>query len=162
MAKRTLSVTSLLKSKADDLARQRKCVQILRAHSGKLAQALALTDAVQRLADSTWASPSAIEWDENHVDLRVVCRIKVDSLKGEKMAAILEAAEAMPGMNATSTRDWATAGWAERDFEYRGSPYGVDMVLKVEAELPINGEACKRVQTGVKLEEVPQYEIVCE
>ncbi len=162
MAKRTISVSSLLKSKTDDLGRQRKSVQNLRAHSAKLAQALALTDAVQRLADSTWANPVAYEWSETLVELNVVCRIKVDSLKGEKMVAILEAAEAIPGLDAKGTRDWATASWAEREFIYRGNPYGVNVMLKVEAEIPVDGEACKRVQTGVKLEEVPQYEIVCE
>lgn len=162
MAKRTLSVTSLLKSKMDDLARQRKSVQILRAHSGRLAQALALTDAVQKLADSTWANPQAYDWDADRVELTVVCTIKVDSLKGARMIEILETAEAIPGLDASGTRDWASASWAERDFIYRGTPYGVPVTLKIQAELPVDGTACKRVQTGVKLEEVAQYEIVCE
>lgn len=161
MAKRTLSVTSLIKSKADDLARQRKCVQKLRDNSARLAQALALTDAVQRLADTAWANTNAYDWSDD-IGLTVVCRVKVDSLKGEKIGAILEAAEAIPGLASDSSRDWATANWAEREFTYRGQPYGVDVRLKIEAEIPVDGESCKRVQVGVKLEEVAQYEIVCE
>ncbi len=161
MAKRkTLSVSSVLESRRESVRSQRATLAGLEKHKDSINMALAATAAVQRLADSVWASAEYYEWDDS-VHLSIHASVKVDSLKGQQMADILSAAESVQGLEANATRDYASEDYAERSFIYRGMVGKCSVRLVIDARLPVDGENCRRVQVGTEIKEVPKYEIQC-
>jgi hypothetical protein len=162
MAKRkTLSVSGLLGDKCARVKTLRKEIVGLKKNKDNLGVVLAATAPVQRLATNVWASPECYEWDGG-VHMTICCQIKVDSLKGPEMAAILAAAEAIYGLEARATQDWVSENFAERAFSYRGIISGVTVNLRIEAQLPTDGAACRRVQIGTEIKEVAKYAIACD
>jgi hypothetical protein len=162
MAKRkTLSVSGILSEKADSIKTLRANLAGLKANQDALALALTATAPVQRLADSCWASPEFYAWDES-VHVSIHCSIKVDSLKGPEMGAILAAAESIEGLEAKDTKDWVAEDYAQRAFTYRGMVGKCSVRLTIDASLPTDGAACRRVQVGTEIQEVAKYAIVCE
>lgn len=161
MAKRkTLSVSSVLESRRESVRSQRATLAGLEKHKDSINMALAATAAVQRLADSVWASAEYYEWDDA-AHLSIHASVKVDSLKGQQMADILGAAESVQGLEANATRDYASEDYAERSFIYRGMVGKCSVRLVIDARLPVDGENCRRVQVGTEIKEVPKYEIQC-
>jgi hypothetical protein len=162
MAKRkTLTVSGILADKVERAQTLRKEIAGLKSHRDALALALAATAPVQRLADSCWASPEFYAWD-SAVSLSIHARVKVDSLKGPEMGAILAAAESIEGLEAKATEDYASENYADRTFVYRGMVGACSVRLRIEASLPIDGPACRRVQVGVEVREVAKYAIACD
>lgn len=58
---------------------------------------------------------------------------------------------------ATDSSDYASQHTAQRSFNYRHD----NLRLEVCISLPVDGDACSRVQTGTKLVEQPTYELRC-
>ena len=56
----------------------------------------------------------------------------------------------------TTTRDWPQ--YLNRDFSFELDDVVVDISAYVRSDSP----TCRKVQTGVKIEEVPQFELVCD
>lgn len=159
MAKRkTLSVTSILASKRDSLRSVRKSIQRTEAARDSINAALAATAALQRVVDNVRGDVETA-WS-NTPSLYLFLDANVDSLKGERVAKILEIAESI-GFDSTTSSDYASQWSASRCFRYEGFFFGVRVVTEVRFELPTDGEACRRVLVGTEIREVPKYEIRC-
>lgn len=54
------------------------------------------------------------------------------------------------------TRDWAN--YLNRDYTFELE----DVIINISAYVRSDSPTCRKVQVGVKVEEVPQYELVCD
>lgn len=157
MAKRkTLSVSSILATKRDSIRSIRRDLQRAEASRDSLSAALAMTAALQRAVDSVSADVTVY----SNPRLFMYLDTRVDSLKSDRVARILEIAESL-GFNETRSSDWVNEWSASRSFHYSGDCFGVGVSIEVRFNLPTDGEACKRVQVGTEIREVPKYEIRC-
>lgn len=158
MAKRkTLSATRLIEQKRDSLRSLNKEVRNLEAHSNTIRAVLALTAPFEKMADYAYGYAEC-NWGD--INVIVSARFNVDSLKSEKVASILARAEALEGFEA-STNDYVGESYAQREFSYSGKVGSVNANLRITFSLPTDGEACRRVQVGTEIREVPKYEIQC-
>lgn len=120
----------------------------------------------------------------NTLDLSMSGRIEgLDSLKDERLTAVLEAIETQLGMefNASEDETWRTEPSrefttkllrltldarkinADGDYEPSALDYlKLEMRIKISASARSDSPTCRKVQTGVKMEETPVYEIRCE
>ncbi len=55
-----------------------------------------------------------------------------------------------------TTRDWAN--YLNRDYSFELD----DVVVNISAYVRTDSPTCRKVQTGIKVEEIPQYELVCD
>jgi hypothetical protein len=55
-----------------------------------------------------------------------------------------------------STRDWAN--YLNRDYSFELE----DVYINISAYVKADSPTCRKVQVGVKVEEVPQFELVCD
>ena len=55
-----------------------------------------------------------------------------------------------------STKDWAN--YLNRDYTFELE----DVIVTISAYVRSDSPRCRKVQTGVKIEEVPQFELVCD
>lgn len=157
MAKRkTLSVSSILATKRDSIRSIRRDLQRAEASRDSLSAALAMTAALQRAVDSVSADVTVY----SNPRLFMYLDTRVDSLKSDRVARILEIAESL-GFTETRSSDWVNEWSASRSFHYSGDCFGVGVSIEVRFNLPTDGEACKRVQVGTEIREVPKYEIRC-
>lgn len=157
MAKRkTLSVSSILATKRDSIRSIRRDLQRAEAARDSLSAALAMTAALQRAVDSVSADVTVY----SNPRLFMYLDTRVDSLKSDRVARILEIAESL-GFDNTRSSDWVNEWSASRSFHYSGDCLGVGVSIEVRFNLPTEGEACKRVQVGTEIREVPKYEIRC-
>ncbi len=156
-ARKTLSVSRLIAEKREYQRERAKELRTIEAHADSIRVALAITAPFEKLADSSYGFVDG-SWGE--VTLNVRARFTVDSLKSERVAKILERAEALEGFNA-STEDCVGESYAMREFSYRSKVGAIRTRLVLSFSLPTDGEACRRVQVGTELREVPKYEIQC-
>ena len=157
MAKRkTLSVSSILAVKRDSIRSIRRDLKRAEDSRAFIAAVLSMTADLQRAVDSVSADITVYTSPRLYLYLDA----KVDSLKGERVAKILEIAESL-GFDEARSSDYASEWSASRSFHYDGTFFGVDVSAVVRFELPTEGEACKRVQVGTEIREVPKYEIRC-
>ena len=56
----------------------------------------------------------------------------------------------------TTTRDWPQ--YLNRDYTFELD----DVLVNISAYVRTDSPTCRKVQTGVKIEEVPQFELVCD
>ena len=56
----------------------------------------------------------------------------------------------------TTTRDWPQ--YLNRDYTFELD----DVLVSISAFVRTDSPTCRKVQTGVKIEEVPQFELVCD
>ena len=105
---------------------------------------------------STWTG-----WSGNaRNELNVSIEDTVSSLKDGAVPALLEAIGTY-GFEAVGSHDYALEYCASRVYRFAATIGSVDVTLRVEANIADGSESCKKVQTGVKLEETAVYEIVC-
>jgi hypothetical protein len=162
------SFTKVIAEKREELARVRVEIAQLADQSEAFAPAFAVANALAKKAEVIGfckvmrVRPSTyITWRGTvDNDMYIKFEDTVDSLKEGKVPAILEAAEAL-GFNAIETNDYVRDYCASRTFAFELNLNGVKMHLRIEAAIEDGSESCRKVQTGVKLEEVAQYEIVC-
>jgi len=162
------SFTKVIAEKRADVARVREEVTTLASQADAFAPAFAIVNALAKRGEALGfgkrhrVEPSSFRtWDGQVVNRLIVsiCEV-VDNLKEGKVPAMIEAAESL-GFEVTGSRDYAAEWGAERTFRFELNVNGVEVILRLEAEIKDGSEACKRVQTGTKLEEVATYEIVC-
>ena len=162
------SFTRTIAEKREEVARVREEIATLAAQSDAFAPAYAIANALAKKAEtigfakSMSVRPSTyIRWDGSaDNDLYVRFEDTVESMKEGKVPAMIEAAESL-GFEVEGSKDFAADYCAYRTFKFGMKINGVNMILRVEAMVKDGSEACRKVQTGVKLEEVAQYEIVC-
>jgi len=80
----------------------------------------------------------------------------VESLKGSDVAALFEWMLDNVGSPCESM-DYASESMAERTFSFRTE----NLTLDVSLGLPTDGDACRRIKTGVKLVEQATYALEC-
>lgn len=117
------------------------------------------------------------------LDLSMSGRIEgLDSLKDERLTAVLEAIETQLGVEFGASEDetwrtepsrefttksrWLTLDARKKnaDGDYESSPMDyikMEMRIKISASARSDSPTCRKVQTGVKMEETPVYEIQC-
>jgi hypothetical protein len=109
-----------------------------------------------RATPSTWTGWSG----KTRNELAVTIEDTATSLKDGAVPALLEAISTF-GFEAIGSHDYALEWCASRVYRFTATIGSVDVTVRVEANIADGSESCKKVQTGVKLEEVAQYEIVC-
>jgi len=156
-ARKTLSATRLIAAKRESLRNLSKEVRAIEQNADSIRAVLALTAPFEKMADYTYGYAEG-SWGE--LGVYVTARFRVSSLKSERVADILSRAEALEGFN-TSSRDYVGEEFAQREFSYEGKVGAIRARLTLSFDLPTDGEACRRVQVGTDVREVPKYEIQC-
>lgn len=163
----TFSFTRTLAAKREDLARARKDVANLAAHSDAFKPAYAIANAIAGFAAAqgfdkyVCATPSVYSWSVgDELNLAVRFEGNVDSLREGPVPAICECVLGF-GLEAKDTYDYAEANCASRTFKFAGKVGGVDLTVRFEANINDGSEACRKVQVGTEIKEVAKFEIVC-
>jgi hypothetical protein len=100
-------------------------------------------------------------WLYSEPELSVSFEVPVTSLKEGAIIAVLEAAMDL-GFLTEETTDYVKEYCAHRTYRFiKRYENGSRCLLKITADVALDSESCRRIQTGVKLEEVPQFEMVC-
>jgi hypothetical protein len=79
---------------------------------------------------------------------------KLESFKDIQLTTMLDFFTSQT--DKVSTRDWAN--YLNRDYTFELE----DVVVTISAYVRSDSPTCRKVQTGVKIEEVPQFELVCD
>jgi hypothetical protein len=163
-----VSFSRAIAEKREALAEKRKDLAELQAQAKEFSTAYAVVNAVIESAKqigfskhfaarpSTWLGYSGIYRNELHVTIEDT----VNSLRDGAVPALLESIGTY-GFNAIGSHDYALEYCASRVYRFSATIGTVDVILRVEANIADGSESCKKVQTGVKLEEVAVYEIQC-
>ena len=154
--------------KRESIAERRNDLKTLEAQADAFVPAYAVVNAIIENAQAIgfskhfYARPSTwLGWSGNYRnELSVSIEDTVSSLKDGSVPALLEAIGTY-GFEAVGSHDYALEHVASRVYRFSATIGSVDVTLRVEANIADGSEACKKVQTGTKLEEVAVYEIVC-
>jgi hypothetical protein len=157
-----------ISDKRESLAQARNDLKELESQSKEFVAAYAVVNAIIENAQQIgfakhfYARPTTyLKWDGNYRnELNVSIEDTVTSLKDGSVPALLEAIGTY-GFECDSTFDYALEFVASRVFRHTAKIGSVDVTIRVEANIADGSESCKKVQTGVKLEETAVYEIVC-
>jgi hypothetical protein len=163
-----VSFARAITEKRESLAEKRKELNELEAQAQAFAPAYAVVNAIIENAQAIgfakhfYARPSTwLSWTGNYKnELHISIEDTANSLKDGAVPALLEAIGTY-GFEAVGTHDYALEYCASRVYRFTATIGSVDVTVRVEANIADGSESCKKVQTGVKLEEVAQYEIVC-
>ena len=83
--------------------------------------------------------------------------VNLNALESFKDSQLLGLLEFFSGKTEkVTTRDWPQ--YLNRDFSFELD----DVVVDISAYVRTDSPTCRKVQTGVKVEEVPQFELVCD
>ena len=83
--------------------------------------------------------------------------VNLNALESFKDTQLLGLLEFFSGKTEkVTTRDWPQ--YLNRDFSFELDDVVVDISAYVRSDSP----TCRKVQTGIKIEEVPQFELVCD
>lgn len=150
------------------LAERRKDLADLQAQAKAFEPAYAIANAIIANAKeigfakhySARPDTTVFSWGEVHNYLVVSIEDTVTSLRDGAVPALLEAIGTY-GLEAIGTHDYALEYCASRVYRFETKVGNVNLTVRVEANIADGSESCKKVQTGVKFEEVPVYEIQC-
>jgi len=78
----------------------------------------------------------------------------LDSFKDTQLMGLLEFFSGKT--EKTTTRDWPQ--YLNRDYSFELD----DVLVNISAYVRTDSPTCRKVQTGVTIEEVPQYQLVCD
>jgi hypothetical protein len=157
------SLTNILAKRREDLACARDSMKRLQDNAPAFRAAIHVANMVANHADEigftrrSYVNPyigSSVQ------ELSVTLEGYVDSLKKGAVVDMIEQAMAC-GFEDVGSRDYLSEHASQRSFRFVQVVAGVKIDLKIVANIQAASEACRKVQTGVKLEEVPQYELVC-
>ena len=166
--KQKLSISDFVADRAESLKAIRASVKRVMDNKDQFAMAYAAVNAVAKVAQLDGkvylnAEPSVWNnWDDT-VDAAMVASITlmdINSLKDGRVPQVLAAAE-KAGFNFDATQDYVSETYAQREFKCTGSFNGVNVRMRITAELQDETPNCRRVQTGTEIREVAKYEIVC-
>ena len=158
---------SLLENSASDVEWAKTRHAILRANQRKLTNTLTLMNRIldrfdgDKLGVSLW--PLADTYAKS-ASLRVSITVAATSMKIGIVPDVLEALCDYE-FDAKKTTDYADGSQAERAFLFDrpATDFHLHIVLEVAAKLQDAEDAtCRKIQTGVKTLEVPQYALVCD
>jgi hypothetical protein len=79
---------------------------------------------------------------------------KLESFKDIQLTTLLDFFTSQT--EKVSTKDWAN--YLNRDYTFELE----DVIVTISAYVRSDSPTCRKVQTGVKIEEVPQFELVCD
>lgn len=195
----TTNTNDLISIAQSSIAKERKKIKALKRFTKEINKASSTLDKIfnahmgDTLDDGT-PHPNLVKvetsmWSYYYeyadtLDLSISGRVEgLDSLKDERLTAVLEAIETQLGMefNASEDETWRTepsrefttkSRWltldarkknADGDYEPSALDYlKLEMRIKISASARSDSPTCRKVQTGVKMEETPVYEIRCE
>jgi hypothetical protein len=157
-----------ISDKRESIAEARTSLKDLEAQAQAFVPAYAVINAIignaQQIgfAKHFYARPSTwTGWSGNpRNELNISIEDTVTSLKDGAVPALLEAIGTY-GFEAIGSHDYALENVASRVYRFAATIGAVDVTIRVEANIADGSESCKKVQTGVKLEETAVYEIVC-
>ena len=163
-----VSFARAITEKRESIAERRNDLKTLEAQAQAFTPAYAVVNAIIENAQGIGfskhfrATPSTwLGWSGNYRnELSVTIEDTVSSLKDGAVPALLEAIGTY-GFEPTGSHDYALESVASRVYRFAATIGSVDVTLRVEANIADGSESCKKVQTGVKLEETAVYEIVC-
>ena len=78
----------------------------------------------------------------------------LESFKDPQLVGLLEFFSSKT--EKVTTRDWPQ--YLNRDFSFELD----DVIVSISAYVRSDSPTCRKVQTGIKIEEVPQFELVCD
>jgi len=139
-----------------DVARLQKLAPVMRA---AIHVANMVADYASEIEFTRWSNIAAFTYNDPEIDIAL--EGYVDSLKTGKIVDLIERAMAC-GFEAISTKDYASDWSSQRVFRFSQNVAGVTVNLKFVANISEAATSCRKVQVGTKLEEVAQYEIVCD
>lgn len=79
---------------------------------------------------------------------------KLESFKDIQLVTLIDFLSAQT--DKASTKDWPQ--YLNRDYTFELE----DVIFTISAYVKSDSPTCRKVQTGVKIEEVPQFELVCD
>ena len=83
-----------------------------------------------------------------------ICLNKLESFKDVQLITMLDFFASQT--DKVSTRDWAN--YLNRDYTFELE----DVVVTISAYVRSDSPTCRKVKVGVKIEEVDQYELICD
>lgn len=159
----TISLTNILAKRREDLALARESMKRLQDNAPAFRAAIHVANMVADYAQSidftrwSYVNPYV---GRDVQELDVVLEGYVDSLKEGAVVDMIERAMSC-GFEDVGSKDYLSEYASQRSFRFSQVVAGVKIDLKIVANIKEASEACRKVQVGVKLEEVPQYELVC-
>ena len=79
---------------------------------------------------------------------------KLESFKDIQLTTLLDFFTSQT--DKVSTKDWAN--YLNRDYTFELE----DVIVTISAYVRSDSPTCRKVQVGVKIEEVPQFELICD
>lgn len=139
-----------IKSKLSSIAYAKDAIKKLRGPTDHR-----LTKAVRAIVASGLEVRSAYLSGADYLQVRV----KSDSLKSKTMVKLLGKLDEILG--AQYSNDYVSEYDVERSFKFCNRDIS-SASLHLDVQLPTDGDACRRVVIGTKMEEVKQYAIECK
>jgi hypothetical protein len=170
MAKKpaTFSYSSFVAEKRASLRDARVRLQNVEKHKGAVQLAASMLEIVAKraklLGTIEWSTMSAHGYDDGVVNVSATLEIPCTSLKDGVIPEVLTAAM-LAGFEAVATDDSVYSWSATRNYRFTakvGDLMAIDLTVKARVVDSADGATCRKVATGVKLEEVTQYELVCD
>ena len=159
MSKRKTPTFSSIIAQRRELARSLRSENaVIEANQDGITATLAVLAPVFRACDSHYVNVTSYGDD---VWMDVTARLDVETLKGVRVADMLERCEALPGFASRDSTDYCSEHTAQRTYKYKATFGNVRTTLRIEANLPVEGDACRRVQVGTEIREVPVYALEC-
>ena len=157
------SFTKIIAERRADLAAARASVSRLQDNAPAFRAALHVANMVANRAASLdftrWANVNTLCYSDT-AELCVNIEGYVDTLKQGVIVDLIDHAMAC-GFEAVGSKDYLNSWATQRSFKFTQTVAGVLIELCITANIKGDSETCRKVQTGTKLEEVAQYEIVC-
>ena len=162
----SFSFSSHVRDQRAQLRDARDRITRIEANAGLLKAGFSLVEEVAKRAKllDAFAWPNAHVWayDAGDAELSASFEVPCTSLKDGPLPDILSKAM-LVGFEPTSTDDAVGELYAERKYRFTKRLGGVVVNLTIRAAIQdADGATCRKVQVGTKLEEVAQYQLVCE
>ena len=166
MAKKptTFSVSKTIAGKRERVASLREDIKRIEENKGLLQLGAKMCEVVAREAQRYDALkwPTSTVYVGYGVEFDASFEVPVTSLKEGPLTAILEAALAA-GFEPEETYDSTNSYEGARIYPMRAVVGDLRVNLRIRAVVQdAEGATCRKVQIGTKLEEVAQYQLVCE
>ena len=158
------TLSRIVANRRENLANARQELASLQARAAEIRAALHVVNMVADYANerefTQWQNVSVYTYTSKH-ELVANLEGTVSSLKQGVIVDIIDRAMAC-GFEPVGTSDYLNDWASQRTFKFTQSIAGVDIELKVTANIAAASAACRKVQVGTELKEVAKYEIVCE
>jgi hypothetical protein len=163
----SFSIASHIAERKAELRDARARIKRIENNAGLLKLGFAMVEEVAKRAKlhDAFAWPNAYVWayDAGGAELSASFEVPCTSLKDGPLPDILSKALVL-GFEATGSDDAVGELYAERKYRFT-KRLSDDVVVKLTIRAAIrdaDGATCRKVQVGTKLEEVAQYQLVCE